>query len=67
MGGLEEDDVTDGGTRDREARTKPGDGRAFDGDQNEERVENTGDGNAGGIEYGEQKNTGRSPGDQGVG
>jgi hypothetical protein len=67
MGGLEEDDVTDGGTRDRETRAEPGYGGAFDGDQNEQSVEHAGDGDARGIEYGKQKNTGRPPGDEGVG
>ena len=53
VGGLEEDNVTNGGTRDGETRTKPRHGRAFDGDQYEQRVEYTGYGDAGGIEYGE--------------
>ena len=50
MGGLEEDDVTDRGTRDGETCAKPGDGRAFDRDQNKQRVENTSDRDAGRIE-----------------
>lgn len=67
MGGLEKDDVPNGGTRHGKTRAKPRHRRPLDGDQNEQRVEHTGDGDAGGIEYGEQKNTGRPPRDQGIG